>query len=70
MKVKDLIKQLNELDPECTVILQGANEFIPAGVAGPAFYTDEDSWNVDIYYKDQEDIPEEAEPCVVIFSID
>ena len=79
MKVKDLIAELQECDPEAVVVLQRdpeGNGYAPcAGADSSCVFSDDDDGQVyGIYekYDNEEDQemygpPEDAVPCVVIW---
>ncbi len=84
MKVKELIEELEQLDPESECIMQGdseGNSYSPlAGVDGNAVYVEESSWSGIVYgtdYTADDNCMEEEEweelkagpRCVVLFPV-
>lgn len=64
MKVKELIEQLDELDPEAEVILQKDSEgngYSPCVGAESCIYIPESTWDGQVYNKEDLDKDEEAD---------
>ena len=71
MKVKDLIGMLEKFNPNYQVILQKDSEgngYSPVAGAEDAHYVAEASYYGEVY-SDEDDIPDNAKPCVVIWPV-
>lgn len=74
MKVKDLIKELKKLNQDAIVVLQKdgeGNSYSPLSGVEEAFYVAESTWGGEVYDEEDEDLelPDDAEPCAVIWPV-
>ncbi len=79
MTVKELIEELQKMDPDRIVVQQDDSEGngyrLVSGIDDNAAYLPESSWHGDVKYQtlpgeeyDEEDLADESyQPCVVIF---
>jgi hypothetical protein len=72
MKVKELIAELQQLNPDTPVILQKdaeGNGYSPLRGVDKALYMPDNTWQGEVYSLDDPDRDDRAFPCVVLHPI-